>query len=211
MDGKFDITTFCNKGPIVGILRGNTLDEAEFIADCYVQAGLYALEITMNTKGVGEIISVLSTKYPQLTIGAGTVCKPEDLDNAISYGAQFIVTPIIDEMVISKAVEHGVPIFPGAYTPSEIYKAWSLGATAIKIFPATTLGPGYVKDVLAPLNEIKLLPTGGVARDNIKAFFDAGAFGVGMGSSLIDKKMLAQRDADGLVSHLTSIKEAIIK
>lgn len=206
---KFNIECFTKKGAIVGILRGFSLEESTFIAKCFLDAGLYALEITMNTPQVERIISSLSKEYSQLSIGAGTVCTIEDLDKAVSAGAQFIVTPVMDEEVIAKAVEMGIPIFPGAYSPTEIYKAWKLGASAVKIFPATALGPKYVKDVLAPLNEIKLLPTGGVSGDNIKQWFEAGAFGVGMGSSLINKEMFDQRDQSALVAHLKSIADQV--
>ncbi|WP_422360134.1 bifunctional 4-hydroxy-2-oxoglutarate aldolase/2-dehydro-3-deoxy-phosphogluconate aldolase [Reichenbachiella sp.] len=206
---KFNIEDFTRKGAIVGILRGYTVEESMFIADAFVGAGLYALEITMNTTGVEKIIAGLSEKYPQLSIGAGTVCAIEDLEKAVNAGAQFIVTPVLDETVMAKAVELGVPIFPGAYTPSEIYKAWTLGASAVKIFPATSLGPQYVKDVLAPLNDLKLLPTGGVSGDNIRTWFDAGAFGAGMGSSLINEALLKDRDHKGLVAHLKGIADQI--
>lgn len=163
----------------------------------------------MNTPDVENIIATLRQKYPQLNVGAGTVCSLLDLEKALNAGSQFIVTPIINEEVIKKAVAQNIPIFPGAFTPSEIYKAWSLGASAVKVFPATQLGTTYIKDVLAPLNEIKLLPTGGVSFDNIKSFFDVGAVGVGMGSSLLDKKLIEDKDFDGLEAHFIKIKEQI--
>lgn len=197
------------KAPIVGIIRNVPLEIVLKIAKTYLEANLYTIEITMNTKGAAEIISTLRNNFPELNVGAGTVCTTEDLNNAINAGAQFIVTPTINEEVIKSAVLQETPIFPGAYTPTEIYKAWSLGASAVKVFPATQLGPQYLKDVLAPLNQIKLLPTGGVSSENIKSFFQAGAVGVGMGSSLLDKKLIENEDYIGLKNHFLKISNEI--
>jgi len=198
------------KTPIVGIIRGLEIETIREIAEVYAQAGYFTLEITMNTKGVAKIIAELRSEFVHLNIGAGTVCNTDDLNKALAAGAQFIVTPIINEEVIKQCVQQNIPIFPGAYTPTEIYKAWSLGASAIKVFPATQLGPQYIKDVLAPLNEIKLLPTGGVTKDNIKSFFEAGVVGAGMGSSLLHKELIANKDFEGLKNHFVSIRNEII-
>ena len=195
--------------PVVGIVRGLGIDTVRQIVEAYIAAKFYTIEITMNTPNVAEIIAALRLNYPDLNVGAGTVCNMADLDKAIAAGAQFIVTPIIDEEVIKKCVATQIPIFPGAYTPSEIYRAWSLGASAVKVFPATQLGPKYIKDVLAPLNQIKLMPTGGVSKENIKSFFEAGVVGAGMGSSLFDKQMIKSNDFEALQNHFTAIRNEI--
>ncbi len=197
------------KSPIVGIVRGLERETVLNIAKTYLDAGLSTLEITMNTPGVVTLISTLRKEFPELNVGAGTVCTIKDLKIALEAGAQFIVTPVIDEDVIKNCVNRNIPIFPGAFTPTEIYKAWHLGASAVKVFPATQPGPQYIKDVLAPLNEIKLVPTGGVSRDNIKSFFEAGAVGVGMGSSLLNKEFIANNDFEGLKNHFICIKNEI--
>ncbi|ADV47762.1 2-keto-3-deoxy-phosphogluconate aldolase [Cellulophaga algicola DSM 14237] len=198
-----------NKAPIVGIIRGESIDIVREIAKSYIAAELFTIEITMNTKDADKIITMLRSEFPNLNVGAGTVCNINDYEKAIEAGSQFIVTPIIDEVVIKKAVSDNIPIFPGGYSPTEIYKAWDLGASVVKIFPATLLGPTYVKDVLAPLNKIKLLPTGGVNKDNIKSFFAAGATGVGMGSSLLNKQLIKERNFDGLTEYFKNIKSEI--
>lgn len=197
------------KAPIVGIIRGESIDTVRKIAIAYLNAELSTIEITMNTKGADEIIAMLKTEFPNLNVGAGTVCTLNDYKDAMKAGAQFIVTPITNEEVINAAVAENIPIFPGAYSPTEIYKAWSLGASAVKIFPATQLGATFVKDVLAPLNTIKLLPTGGVSKENIKSFFDAGVTGVGMGSSLLNKQLIKDEDFQGLTTYFKSIKSEI--
>ena len=198
-----------DEAPVVGIVREIPLEKVLKIADVYVESGLTTIEITMNTAGAIEIITVLRNRYPQLNVGAGTVCSLFDLTEAVNAGAQFIVTPIIDAEVIRKSVELNIPIFPGAYTQTEIYNAWKLGASAVKIFPATQLGNQYIKDIAAPLNKIKLLPTGGVSVANINSFFQSGAIGVGMGSSLFDKKMVDEENFEGLKKHFIKIKNQI--
>lgn len=197
------------KTPVVGIVRGLEIDMVKKIAFAYEEASFFTIEITMNTPDVARIIRELRVDFPKLNVGAGTVCDLEELEVAIDAGAQFIVTPIIDAAVIEKCVTSNIPVFPGAYTPTEIYKAWSLGASAVKVFPATQLGPQYMKDVLAPLNDIKLVPTGGVSLDNINSFFSAGVVGVGMGSSLIDKSMLSSNDFNGLKNHFDDVRNEI--
>ena len=198
-----------SKAPIVGIIRNIPLRTVLKIAKAYIEAELFTIEVTMNTKDAAKIITALRDEFPTLNVGAGTVCTKDDLNNALNAGAQFVVTPIIDEEIIKMTVSKEIPVFPGAYTPSEIYNAWSLGATAVKVFPATQLGPKYIKDVLSPLNKIKLLPTGGVSIDNIKSFFQAGAIGVGMGSSLLNKNLIECEDFEGLKSHFLKIKSEI--
>ena len=198
-----------SKMPVVGIMRNFSNESIEAIVALYKKAGFTTLEITMNSENSSEVIAELSKKHPDLNIGAGTVCNIDDLEKALGAGASFIVTPIMDNEVMQVCRESNVPIFPGAFTPLEIYNAWKAGASAVKIFPATQLGPGYVKDVLGPLNEIKLLPTGGVSIDNIEAFFKAGAVGVGMGSTLFDKKFIEGKDYDSLFIHFKNIYKKV--
>ncbi len=207
-----DNTTFWSlfhQAPVVGILRGVPMDLVMKIAPVYLDAGFYTLEVTMNTPNAVEMISKLQKEFPGLNIGAGTVCSLSDLEQALNAGAQFVVTPVVNEQVIKSAVNQQVPIFPGGFTPTEIYHAWELGASAVKVFPATPLGVPYIKDLLGPLDKIKLLPTGGVSGSNIRAFFEAGAVGVGMGSALIPKEMLQQNDFKALEKHLKAIKTEI--
>lgn len=195
--------------PVLGIIRGYDLADVKWITEIYQSCGFYTLEITMNTPGAADIISELSGEFPEINIGAGTVCTLDDYINARDAGAKFMVTPIIDENVIKASVEDKIPIFPGAYTPTEIYKAWSIGATAVKIFPATQLGVSFIKDIMGPLNQIKVLPTGGVALENIKSFFDVGVYGVGMGSSLLPKKLIADKNEEGLMNHFNAISNLV--
>jgi len=190
------------KVPIVGIIRNLSFDTIEKILPIYLSAGLTTIEITMNTQAAAEIIRFAADKYKgQLNVGAGTVCDTDELDLAIKAGSQFIVTPILDPDVVRTCVSKNIPVFPGAYTPSEIYQAWKLGASMVKVYPATSLGPEYIKDVKAPLNKIKLMPTGGINLDNIQTFIKAGADGLGIGSQLFDKTLIKDENWEGLELH----------
>lgn len=195
--------------PIIGILRGLSGDLILSIAEVYARAGFSTLEVTMNTPGAPQIISRLRHQFPGLNIGAGTVCTFNDLVEAKNSGASFIVTPIIDEAVIKTCKADGVPIFPGAYTPSEIFKAWQLGASAVKVFPATQLGVSFLKDIAAPLSDVRFLPTGGVSIENISSYFEAGVLGVGMGSSLFPRELLFSRNFKALEEHLDLVRQEV--
>ncbi|MHA4809823.1 bifunctional 4-hydroxy-2-oxoglutarate aldolase/2-dehydro-3-deoxy-phosphogluconate aldolase [Flavitalea flava] len=180
-----------NTIPVVGILRNIPLARATGLAGPYCESGMTTLEITMNSPDAAATLAALVKTFgDRLNIGAGTVCNKTDLEKALDAGAQFIVTPILDKRVIKTCLRKKIPVFPGAYTPTEIYKAWSLGADMVKVFPATDLGPGFIKEVLAPLNRLSLLPTGGVTPGNFIDFFKAGAKGVGMGSHLFPIQMI---------------------
>lgn len=191
-----------NRVPVVGIVRNLTFDEIANILPVYLSSGLTTIEITMNTPSAEDIIRYAVDKYRgQLNVGAGTVCSLEELKQALQAGSQFIVTPILNTEVVRYCAKEGIPIFPGAYTPTEIYQAWELGATMVKVYPATALGPDYIKDVKAPLNKIKLMPTGGINLANMQSFMKAGAEGLGVGGQLFDKELIKSENWDGLKDH----------
>lgn len=190
------------KAPIVGIIRNVSLEDVIKILPIYRAAGLTTIEITMNTPNAEKIIKyAIENEQQGLNIGAGTVCDKKDLKRALRAGAQFIVTPITDKKVIKSCVKKEIPIFSGAFTPTEIYKAWAYGASMVKIFPATKLGAEYIKEVKAPLNDLKLLPTGGVGLENMLDFLKAGANGFGIGGQLFDKKLIQTQNWEGLKTH----------
>lgn len=198
--------------PVIGILRGYTLEKTLKIVEAFYQAGFRTIEITMNTPNVSTIIATLIEEYgDRLNIGAGTVCNNSDLIVALEAGAQFIVSPIVDIALIKKCKSLGVPVFPGAYSPTEIYQAWVAGARMVKLFPAGEKGPSYVKDVLAPLSQIEIMPTGGVRLDNIADYKKAGAKALGMGGLLFDKALIEAEDWEGLAAKLNTVFSTIRK
>jgi 2-dehydro-3-deoxyphosphogluconate aldolase/(4S)-4-hydroxy-2-oxoglutarate aldolase len=208
MKNEFKVDKF-DEMPVIGILRNVPLPDIEAILPYYIKAGFTNLEVTMNSNGAEETIRHLSENYPSLNIGAGTVCDKNDLKRAVKAGASFIVTPVVDEKVIKKCVKWGIPIFPGAFSPLEIYSASKYGATGVKVFPANHLGPSYIKDVLAPFQHLKLYPTGGVNLENISAYFKAGAKGLGMGGTLFLASLLETKDYENLGLHFEKVALAV--
>ena len=163
--------------------------------------GLCNIEITMNTAGAAEQIQLVrNLAGSEVNVGAGTVCTLAALDNALAAGAGFIVTPVVVEEVIRECVKRGVPVFPGALTPTEVHRAWQLGATMVKLFPADCFGPSYIKMIKAPLNEVRIMPTGGISTDNIAEFRRAGAEAFGLGSPLFNSEQVAAGNWDWIQS-----------
>lgn len=153
----------------------------------------------MTTPGALEIIKDISKNISgEFLIGAGTVLDPETARLAILAGAQFIVGPILNIEMIKMVHRYDKVVIPGAFTPTEIMTAWDAGADIIKVFPATALGPTYFKDILGPLPQVKLTPTGGVSLNNAAEFIMAGACCLGVGSALIKKDIVANSDWEAL-------------
>ena len=208
-DGLFSWERFLSV-PIIGILRNIPIEDVAHILPRYLKAGLTTVEITMDTANAETIIRYALDQYSEkLNIGAGTVCNLSDLNRALEAGAQFIVTPIIDEQVISACVRGQLPIFPGAYTPSEMHRAWAVGASMVIVFPAAALGTNYIRELGGPLKQIKLLPTGGIGLDNFLKFLEAGAAGLGIGGQLFDKQILEDKNWEALTEHFEKFVKKI--
>jgi len=173
---------------IVAILRGANPADVLKISEALYNGGIRILEITMNSTNPLQVIEELTARFgDKMVIGAGTVLDTQMAKDAVAAGAKFILSPIVDVDVIKAAKDLGVIAIPGAHTPTEIAHAYKNGGDIIKVFPATS--PGYIKEILAPLNHIPLLPTGGINLENIKQYLQAGAVGFGMGSALVNTKM----------------------
>ena len=183
--------------PIVGILRFFPREQVRHLIPAVLAGGLRNLEITMNTAGAEDLIRLACDLMGgQGNVGAGTVLTVGQLDQTLTTGASFIVTPAVVPEVIRACVERGVPVMPGALTPTEILTAWQLGARLVKIFPADTLGPAHIKAVKAPFPEIPLMPTGGVTVATLPAFRQAGADAFGVGSPLFHPEQAASANWD---------------
>ncbi len=170
---------------IVAILRGIEGDSLLKMADALYEGGILLMEVTLNTAGALSAIRELRTRFDgKMFIGAGTVITLEKAHAAIDAGAQFVVTPNVDPEVITLCLSKNIWITPGAFTPTEIVTAMNHGSRYVKLFPARALGPAYIKDVLAPLSDARLLAVGGVDAKNIGDYVKAGAVGAGVGGSL---------------------------
>lgn len=173
-------------GPrVLAIGRGLPADRLEPIAEGLFAGGIQAFEITLNSPDAFGAIAALAERWAQrLLVGAGTVLTVEQAARAAGAGARFIVSPHTDPALIDWAVARGLPVFPGAFSPTEILVAWNAGATAIKLFPASVAGPGFVREFRGPFRDIPLIATGGVTIDSAPGFVAAGAAAVGVGSWL---------------------------
>lgn len=181
--------------PVIGILRGFNRQQLIEIVSAAQRGGLTNLEITMNTADAAQQIREANALVgDRVNIGAGTVTSLALLEEALNAGASFIVTPNLHSVVLARCVQDRVPVFPGAFSPNEVVRAWSMGATMVKIFPAETLGPAYLRALKAPLPGIKLLPTGGVDLATLPEFLKAGADGFGVGSPLFDRQRIESGD-----------------
>jgi 2-dehydro-3-deoxyphosphogluconate aldolase/(4S)-4-hydroxy-2-oxoglutarate aldolase len=174
------------EGRAIAILRGVDPQITGAIVDALVEGGITAVEVTLNSKDPFATIEELRrrTDGTPLLIGAGTVLDREAAKSSVSAGAAFLVAPNTDAELIRWAAAQGVPMFPGAMTPSEIVTAWNAGAAAVKVFPASVLGPAFLREVRGPLPRIPLIPTGGVNADTARPLLDAGAVAIGIGSWL---------------------------
>ncbi len=170
---------------ITAIIRGYDGEELDNIVNALADGGIKAMEVTMNSPSAADSITRLMRLYgDRLMIGAGTVTTMERLFLAADAGAQFIITPNVDEEIIRASHERGLMIMPGAFTPSEIVRASRLGCRYVKVFPVTSMGPEYLKAVKAPLNEVQVIAVGGITTENAAEYMRCGAYGVGVGGGL---------------------------
>ena len=179
----FDLHRF-ELAPVIGILRGVKEESFQGVAEASIAGGLRFLEITLNTADSLHLIKKATEQFIDLTVGAGTVLSVEEAKKAFDSGAKFIVAPDFEEEVAAFCVENKLAYFPGALTPTEIQRAWKSGATMVKVFPASQMGPEYFKQIKGPFDKIKLIAVGGVKPGNIKKYLGAGADAVALGGSI---------------------------
>ncbi len=189
---RAEVTQAIERLGIVAVIRMKEADRLRAVVDALAAGGVRALEVTMTVPRAIDLIGEIAPTLPaDVLFGAGTVLDAETAHRAIDAGARYIVSPVFRRSVIDACHERDVPAMPGCLTPTEILDAWDAGADIVKVFPATTFGPGYIKDVRAPLPHIKLMPTGGVTLDNAGDWIRAGAVAVGVGSALVETGAIA--------------------
>ena len=180
---------------VVAVIRLADPEKLRAVIDALAAGGVRVFEVTMTVPRAIELIAQLTPGLPQgLLVGAGTVTDADTARRAIDAGARFIVGPVFRRAVIDACHERNVPAMPGCFTPTEILDAWEAGADIVKVFPSTSLGPTFIKDVRAPLPQLKLMPTGGVSIENAADWLRAGAVAVGIGSALVDSTAVQAGD-----------------
>lgn len=179
---------------LIGIIRMKRFMHPVAIAEALARGGLTILEYTMSSDGALECVAqVRSALRDKVYVGAGTVLDAAAAEAAIAAGAQFLVTPAVVPEVVAVGNRRGVPVICGALTPTEALAAVRAGADLVKIFPARLGGPAYVRDLLGPFPNLKIVATGGVGPENARAFLEAGAVAVAMGGNLVDERVVNDR------------------
>ncbi len=199
---------------LVAIIRMEDLSIAKELTQALLAGGVRAIEFTLTNRDALHVVPHLIQACPEFrsggaTIGIGSVRNLSEAQAALAAGAQFIVSPITRHDIIQACNAAKVPCMPGAMTPTEIASAWDAGASIVKLFPAKGLLPSYVRDVLAPMPYLKLMPTGGVDRTNLENYFRAGAVAVGIGNHLLDTQALKERDWDKITAGAADFMSAV--
>lgn len=170
----------------VAVLRASHASDYAPVIEALQRGGVLSIELTLSTPGVWDELPVLRDRFEDsLEIGVGTVTEAAEAEAALDLGAAYIVTPVTDPAVITACVSRGVPVYPGGLTPTELHAGWKLGATAVKVFPASTVGAGYVSQLRGPFPDIEVIPSGGVNIEDVPGWIRAGALAVSLGGPLL--------------------------
>ncbi|MCA9916119.1 MAG: bifunctional 4-hydroxy-2-oxoglutarate aldolase/2-dehydro-3-deoxy-phosphogluconate aldolase [Anaerolineae bacterium] len=188
---------------ITAIIRLDDLSSFEPLAQTLLDAGIRCMEFTLTNRDALKAVTQLRKNNRtfdsgEALVGIGSVRTRDDAQMAIDAGAQLLVSPTVVMDMIELANQHDILCAPGAYTPTEIDTAWQAGADVVKVFPATALGPSYMKAVLAPLPDVRLMPTGGINLANMSDYLNAGCVALGIGSNLVSPMLIQDRDWEGL-------------
>jgi len=200
---------------VIAIMRAKSSEQLLRAADAIREGGVRAIEVTMTTPGALSVIEQATSRYQNagqdVLFGAGTVLDAESARACILAGAQFIVSPSFNPALVEICRRYSVPVMPGAYTPTEIVTAWECGADMVKVFPASIGGPALIKALKAPLPQVELVPVGGVNLDTAADFIRAGAAAVGVGSALINQKLLDAEDFATLTERARRFVEEVAR
>ena len=193
---------------IVAVVRSQDSRQLVDVVRALVEGGVTVAEITMTVPNALDVLrQVRQALGDRVLLGAGTVLDAETARAVLLAGAEYIVAPTVNLDVIRLCQRYDKLVMPGAFTPTEILTAWEAGADIVKVFPAEAVGPAYFKALRGPLPQIRLMPTGGVeaTRDSVRAWIEAGAAAVGIGSSLIRKDLLEKGDLAGIEAMVRSV------
>lgn len=187
--------------PVVAIVRLDDLSQAEALTHALLAGGIRALEFTLTNTAAADVVAQLRTRISmfdagEALIGVGSIRTAAQTRQAIDSGAQFLVSPVMVAEMLDLGSAAGIPTMPGAFTPSEIAAAQQAGASVVKVFPASVLGPAYLRAILAPMPELRLMPTGGVSLGNITDYLRAGVIAVGVGGELVAVNRVTNQEWD---------------
>ncbi len=207
-----EILTRIKESGVIAIMRAESPEALIPAAEAMREGGLEALEVSLTTPGALEVVTQVKSHFGgDIVFGAGTVLDGETAREAISAGAEFIVSPTFDAATVDLCKRSGVVVIPGGFTAREVLAAWRAGADIVKLFPASLGGPHYLKALRAPLPEVDLMPVGGVNEENLAGYLQAGAVAVGVGSSLVDQDLLERGDFDELEARARRLCKSVSK
>ena len=198
-----------DKSKITGILRNVKKEDVLKVGEILIKHNIKDFEVTYNTKDSLEIVKMLKKEFPDARIGMGTILTVEELKKAEESGAEFILTPSVNEEVLRYSGKNNIDLITGVFSPSEVALALRYGFNYLKLFPAIDLPDSYINNLMGPFDKVEFMAVGGVEKDNITDFFKAGFKSVGMGSSLIKKSYLESKDWEKLEKHVKEIAEII--
>lgn len=196
---------------VVAVLRASHASEYAPVMEALQLGGVLSIELTLSTPGVWDELPRLQERFGgAVEIGVGTVTSAAEAETALDLGAAYIVTPITDLDVINACVSRGVAVYPGGLTPTELHSGWKLGATAVKVFPASTVGAGYISQLRGPFPDIQVIPSGGVDIDDVPAWIRAGALAVSLGGPLLGDAFKGG-DLNELTARARRVRDLIVQ
>lgn len=195
---------------LVGIIRGIPYAEGENTARALVDGGITFLEVTLDTENALTMIADLQDMFGKdVQVGAGTVLNLDMAKDAVSAGAQYIVSPNTDEKVIDFGISKGLDVWPGALTPTEIVRAYEAGASAVKVFPIGSMGKDYIKNIRGPISHIPLMGTGGITQENIQHYLSQGLVAAGLGGNLVNKQLVQDKNFSAITKLAEQYREKV--
>ena len=194
---------------VIAVVRLDVATALTDLTETLRSSGITAIELTLTTPGALDMLKPLAARYDDVLFGAGTVLTAEKAQQAVQAGARFVVSPILKQELIQIGHQAGVPVMLGGLTPTELWQAWEWGSEFVKLFPAYSVGPEYIKAVRAPLQQLRIMPTGGVSLENAAAYLRAGSACLGIGGKLVDRKLVAEGRLDEIAEYARRLVAAV--
>lgn len=206
---RVPVSEIIRRNPIVAVLRARRADDCGPAIEALANGGIRSIELTLSSEGVFDYLPrALQSFGDDLEIGVGTITSRAEAERALDLGANFLVTPIMDRGIVELSVARGTAIFPGGYSPTELYAGWKAGATAVKLFPASTVGPGYIPQLRGPFPDIQVIPSGGIRPEDAAGWITAGATAVSIGGPLI-RDALTGGDLNALTMRSSHVSDLV--
>ncbi|WP_440312113.1 bifunctional 4-hydroxy-2-oxoglutarate aldolase/2-dehydro-3-deoxy-phosphogluconate aldolase [Leucobacter chromiireducens] len=210
MSNRLPVPSALRNQPVIAVLRAPAPTEYAPVIDALLAGGVTHIEVTLSTPGTLDYLAGLVERCgSDAAIGVGTVTNPEEAERALAAGAAYLVTPTTELSVVDVALAAGVPVYPGGLTPTELHSAWRRGAPAVKLFPASRFGSGYLADLRGPFPDLEVIPSGGVTTDEALVWLAAGACAVSVGGPLL-RDAFDGGSLDALTARATDLNRRIV-